>query len=504
MQVDVTLTNRFAWITCEGNLKEELRKYWSYYAKGYFYNPRFKLRQRARAMAEADGLEVDENSLPGWDGRIQMFSRGRLPAGLFRATRAECEEKLGIEFSVCYQLPQVDPGQKITELSDAKWQYQDQCVESMVTAIKRGGGIVLAATRTGKTRTAARFFKRILNYHCLFIVDQVDLLYQNAEEIQKWLGEKVGIVGDKSYTVNRVTVATIQTLHKHANDLKFLEWFKKVKIVVVDELHDQLNRRNFDVLLKIAPLAQYGLTATLQLGKKDVRTRAFAFAGPVIFQFPMAKGIETGVLVEGRCIQLLFPSVSEPSMPYKAEYLEQVVENTLKIKTCKALVSSLVLAGRYVMVLVERVRHLDELSDELVDIDHYVLCGDVKQRSRVKSREQFESGDIKVLIANKVMKKGITLKRLDAVIEMAELKSPNDVVQKFGRGLGLHEDKSDLIYVDVGTQSGRLRTAAKSRKKALVAEGVEVEVCKVKTAMEAVNAVSRFLGGNDQMKLFGS
>jgi superfamily II DNA or RNA helicase len=491
-RVGVTLTNRLAYVTdADYDAFEALRDFWSFHPPGYYHMPGYKLwleAKRRRDRRSIQGLPPDEEELPGWDGRIRMLRRGRLSAGLFRATWKQAEAALGIVFDVEYHRPEVEeslPG--IPSAKDPKYHFQELCVERMLRAIRRGGGMVLAATATGKTATAARFFSRV-PYQCLFVVDQLDLLYQTQKELAYWLKEPVGVVGDQKFQTERVTVATVQTLQLHLADPVFRRWYKKVKIEVVDELHEQLNKRNFAVLKEIQPLAIFGLTATLQLRKKEIRMEAYSFAGPVLFAFPYEEAVEAGVVTGGRVLQLLYPRVEEGD-----DYDVEVAENELKINAAAKIVHWLATEGRYVIVLVERVQHLEAVSNALGTLPHRLAYGKIKVRDRAQAKEQFEDGDIRVIVTNKVFKKGVNIKRVDAMLDLAEMFSPNDAMQKFGRGVRIHEDKDELLYLDFGTEKGRIYRRANSRRRAYRAHRIEVERERVTSAGEALGKVRTWL-----------
>lgn len=492
--VQVTLTNRQAWVTeASEAVYETLRDFWSFYPPGYRWARSYKLYARERAKAIKAG--EPDRKVVGWDGKIRMFQKGRLPAGLFRATKKLAEETLGVTFQIDKRLPQpLDfiPGIVIKE---EKYQYQPECVAKMCAAVRRGGGIVLAATASGKTSIASQFFSR-LTCSCLFVVDQIDLLYQSQEELAKWLGEQVGVVGDSEFSVKRITVATIQTLKLHLQDKKFQLWFKKVQVVVVDELHEQMARRNFGVLETIKPIARFGLTATLQLGQKHVRTRAYAFAGPVIFRFPITKGQELGVLSRGTVTQLLFEEVFEGTdkRTPAERYTEEVIENELKQSFLYQAVRYLVEQGRYVIVLVDRIAHLDVITKLFQEVAHRVAWGGIRTKDRKTAKAKFEKGDIRLIIASDVFKKGVNIKRVDAMFDLAERPSKNNAIQKFGRGVRLHPDKSELAYYDFGTQVGKLAKGAKSRARAFKKEGIPIKKVKVTSAAQAMKALKKSLG----------
>ena len=508
-RVDVTLSNKYAWVSgASPAIYEALRTEWSFFSPAARWDRRYKLylsaRQRVIDELVSDGLSerdakgiASQQELAGWDGRIRFLKGGRLPAGIFRATRKTTEEKLGITFVVEREYP-FAPVMRLDQENntdpDDKYAFQNRCVERMLGAIKRGGGVVVAATASGKTKISGDLFRQV-SCQCLFVVDQVDLLYQSQKEIAHWLGEPVGVVGDQQYTVERCTVATVQTLKKHLRDSKFVKWYNKVELVIVDELHVQMSRRNFGVLEMISPMARFGLTATLQMTKVNVRMNVWAFAGPVIFRFPIKKAVALDVVSKGQAIQVLFPE-GEAIQDYHIAYDEEVVHNEAKHQAALMIVRDLIAAGRYVLLLVSRIEHLHIMDRLFADVPHGLAYGEISKDDRARWLKLFEMGKVKLLIANVVFEKGINCKRVDAIVDMAEMRSKNTVIQKYGRGVRQHADKEELIYVDFGTSTGRFRKNARSRLKALRQEEIPVKSVVIETPGDARKQVRKALGGD--------
>jgi len=521
MLVPILLTNRSATLP---SLPEEtynrLRDFWAYAPKGLWYMPQYKqtkiLRgQRTATLKQIERLErsplkpverikklrgmvaeSDEKLSQMWDGKIRLLKRNRMSAGLFRATWKEAEEKCEVKF-VWNRQRQTVVMRDGLKPAGVQYKHQNACVAAMMQALPRGGGIVLAATASGKTAIAARLFAKV-DCDCLFVVDQLDLLYQQQKELASWLGEDVGYVGDSEYKPKRVTVATIQTLNLYRNDPQFTKWYACVEVMVVDELHEQLSKRDFNVLEAIEPVAIFGLTATLQLKHKETRMRAYSFAGPVIFSFPIAEGVKRGVLTKGYALQLLFApdEALSDDVDYRTELEARVLQNDMKLVTCEELVRLLLLMDRHVVVLTERVAHLKDVSDVLRDIPHGLAYGEVPVEVRSDVKREFEDEEIKVIVTNKVFKKGVNIKRIDAMIDLAEGKSKNDPVQKFGRGLRLHPAKDELIYIDIGTDGkGRFARRAAIRRKALRDAGIDVTVVRnLCDTGQATAALKKFVG----------
>lgn len=492
----IVLENRWAYVERASDKELAiLRDFYSYFFPAARYARRYKQYLWSKWHAEKEGSK--NPVLKGWDGMVCLFKDGRIPAGLFRATRKELEKlatvrvrKVLPDVTFQFQLEATEP--------EGKYRFQYECVQAMFSATPHGGGIVLSATGSGKTKMAADYFRGV-THTCLFVVDTIGLLHQSAKEIAEWLGEPVGVVGEGDYCVERVTVATSQTLHAHMRDAKFRRWYERIGIVIVDELHEQMGMRNFAVLEKIEPIAVFGLTATLQLGRKPVRFKAWSFAGPIIYAFPIAKATKKKVVTKGSVIQLLFPyddnfGFSKGREGYLEEYKMEVLEHWEKLRACRRIAKILLAAGRYVLVLADRIDHVDCLANELPKPNRCIR-GAVKTAVRNKARRDFERGKVRLLIASKVFKKGISIKRVDAMIDAAEGGSKNDALQKFGRSVRLHKDKTHVVYVDIGTDGGRFGKRAFRRRKAFRQAEIPLKMVKVRTASDAVQAVKKFLAG---------
>lgn len=245
----------------------------------------------------------DEDGNRIWDGKEHMVKYNAISVGLLRGAQKEIKAA-GIELKVFSwkNRPKVELKHGFISYGE-QYEYQNKCVSAMLNAIRFGGATILSGTGTGKTAMAAQFFSWI-NGKCMFIVDQVNLLYQSQKEISKWLKEPIGVVGNSKFEPGRVTVATIQTLQARKNDRQFHKWMRDVDVVVIDELHKQLSKRNFQIVNTIQAQAVFGLTATLEMKKKAIRWKVCSIAGRVAFEFPIDEGVQSGVLSTSVVIQV--------------------------------------------------------------------------------------------------------------------------------------------------------------------------------------------------------
>jgi len=407
---------------------EELRAAFSFQPDGYRFMPRFM-----------DGT---------WDGCIRFLKYDKVPTGLFLAIRETVEKECDVQFEIS------DATDRVTfrkfEFPEAR-PYQHAILEAMKKATARGGGIVKAATGAGKTRIAGMYFKCLPGCG-LFVVDELTLLEQARLEIEKVVGEKIGVVGRSEFVPERISVATIQTLHRHLNRYEFKTWLRKIHTTIVDEFHVMLNRRQNEVMDSFRPPVVIGLTATLDLEKEWTRIRAYAMAGPVIYEIDRATATKAGYLTSGIVVQLSLGNGTKPSDEgYADEYAKLVVRDRTANEAVADIAAAAVAAGRKVVILVERIHHLKILGRLISErnIDFRLAYGAKSAEHRRESIRDFEEDRVNVIIANRVFGKGVDIRKLDFIIDATGGLSADACIQRFGRGVRLSEGKRALIYVDI-------------------------------------------------------
>src|SRR5580692_198936 len=139
---------------------------------------------------------------------------------------------------------------------------------------------------------------------------------------------------------------------------------------------------------------------------------------------------------------------------YNEAYRKRIVQNGERNYLICKLIRRAVKLNKYVIVVVDRILHLEEISSRLDGkVKYKVVAGTKKVVDRFKSKDKFEAGEIRVLIVNKVFKKGIDIKRVDVIINATGKPSANDALQIFGRGVRTHKDKVGLICFDINDYS---------------------------------------------------
>lgn len=418
----------------------------------------------------------------GWDGYIRFLKYNRMGTGLFLAMRKTIEEEAAISFVVTDTrcLPQINPFR--LGIGEAR-PYQIECIDAMVKA-SATGGIVACATGAGKTFIAAIFLKR-LHGSAVFVVDELTLMAQAAAELQKTLDGPIGIVGKGFFNPQRVTVATIQTISAHIKDPKFKAWFESQTVVILDEFHNQLNNRTTSAIMAMTNAAVFGLTATLDLSKPNIALPAYNVAGPVIYEYSLQKGQKEGFLANGVVIAAEIEQVGKRKERYTDSYDRLIVNSKRRNHLIEMFVREAYKRGKSIVLLIQRIDHLQRMTDRLGDIPHEVVYGGLESAERMKAKKKFDRGKMRLIIANQVFKKGIDIKTIDFIVDGAAMQGAEDAIQKFGRGTRILEGKIGLIYIDIFDKSvegvvskspaaNRFQRAGKRRIKAYKAKGIKV------------------------------
>jgi len=425
--IRAVLTNRRTYFRCLPSEQLRLREFFRYFVPGAQYSEKYQSG--------------------AWDGYLYLMRRGVVSTGLFLAQRSAIEAKLGpIVIDDRRRFPKFRdtfPDVVESRIRD----YQRQCVQAMIRA-SNTGGIVLNCTGSGKTFLAGAFLSRLVGKAC-FIVDELTLLEQARHELGQCLvGERVGIIGAGIFQPERVTVATVQTLHKRRHSQQFQQWCKDLQVVIFDEVHLALNRRSTDLFDTIQPLAVYGLTATLELDKDHIRMPAAALAGPVIYTYPIEQGVREGYIAPGVVCQLLFPEYGFRGN-YERLYYHLISHNERRNRCIELLAREAIKRKLPTIILAERIQHLQELSRRLADVRHELLTGQRPKDERYVAKVAMDQGQLPLILASKIFAKGIDIRVVTVIINAGAGRSESGAIQRYGRGTRRAAGKLGLIYVDV-------------------------------------------------------
>ena len=442
LAVHAKVTNRRVYFRCSPAAQVRLKKIFRYRANGYEYSEKFQAGT--------------------WDGWINPMHGASVPAGLFLRKLATIRKRFAL--TVEDRTVKIDALPYKPSPDDRPYQ------RNAVRALRRQravGGLLICATQTGKTRIASRYFASIRET-VVFIVDELTLLHQAKETLGQITGEPIGQMGGGQHTTQRITVATIQTLHRNLKNPEYARFFSEISVVAIDEIHIMLNPSVKSVVQRIRPKAVFGLTASLDRTDRAIATEAYALAGPVLYEYTIRKGVRQGYLSKAVAVALRVPPciVARQANPQQT-YRAAVVVNALRNDIIAELAEEASRRNHRTLIFVTRIEHI-HLLDKLIEVPHRCLHGEHTQAERIEVRDAFDRGEVPILIASSIFIHGIVLKTLDCVIDATAGRSVHLTIQKFGRSANKTAEKSRIVHIDISDSTAKLRKTTTERQYTLM------------------------------------
>lgn len=375
-----------------------------------------------------------------------------------------------------------EPKAKPVEAPDPRWAHQDEAVAAFLDA---GAGILEMATGTGKTRTALKILTRLIDTAAIdaaiVTMEGTDLLDQWSGELASWNDEgprwllyrhyerhheagEFALDPDRALLV--ISRGQLRPLLARLPDK-----VKQRMAIIHDEVHG-LGTPSLVEALKGQHHAfayRLGLSATPERAYDQSGNDFVADElGPVLYQFPLEKAIERGVLAEFDYLPLPYDLTqgdrdrlqavyakkaarqrqglpmsneelwTEIAKVYKtaemkpqvfADYLQQ---NADVLKRCILFVETTAY-GEPILEMLHKYTHLYRTYYADDDRDHLI---------------EFADGEIDCLVTCHRISQGIDIRSLNTVVLFASARARLETIQRIGRCLRtdpLRPDKRALV-----------------------------------------------------------
>lgn len=444
-QIKITVENRRAKL--EGDFPiTRIRRVTSYPIKGIHFRPSYRKRK-------------------GWDGRNHLLVRptNTFPSGLVSIVKDEllkwAEEK-SIDLEIVFVDKRTKPSPKTSKGNNFNltngynlYPYQTPAANAMVSAER---GILKAATNAGKTFIFAAVCQ-YLQLPALLIVPGKELLYQAKDDIEKCLGWAVGLIGDGKWQPEFVTIATYHTLSRWLSGKnkekkkKVKEFLSGIDLFCVDECHTASAKSTYKILSACPAYYRYGMSGTPLERTDGADLRLIAQTGPVLYEITNKQLVDSGYSIGA---EVLFVKVSEPVIPencdYHTVYREGIALNVFRNACILEQVLNYTVRGLQCVVMVQRLEHGDELAKLLdnTELEFEYISGEEDTPVRQSAIQKFKDGQLSVLLTTNILKQGISIDKIDVIINGAGGKSTIETIQRLGRGLRTGGNSDTLYMVD--------------------------------------------------------
>ena len=325
---------------------------------------------------------------------------------------------------------------------------QQAALMHLVDRFKNGtlGGLVLAPPGWGKTvfscaLIAALQLPTLITVHKEFLMDQW------LERIKKFIpNAKVGIAQQDrcEYIGNHIVLGMVHTLANRQFSDAFLKW---PGLYMVDECHRIGAHTWSPTPSRFYSKLRVGLTATAR--RKDGAEKVFWYQlGPVLFDAKEVR-LKPKIRRVYTTFRVVKTSNFNPAMAPKAILVRFLIHSTARNIAIAEQLMLAVKAGRKVLVLSERLKHLD-LIQKIVSERWSIKDGSIPSFGRYvggRSKAQLEKASRAtiVLATTQYAQEGLDIPALDTLFLVTPL---SDVEQAVGRILRPSDGKKDPVVVD--------------------------------------------------------
>lgn len=405
----------------------------------------------------------------GWDGFVSlMVNSTTFPTGLLGMVCGELKNR-NISYNVVWTYDRPVPMSVSASCLHGITLYDYQ-VEASEILLKVGRGIAKMATNSGKTEVMAAVVRHVTG-NCVIFTHKKDLLYQTADRISSRLGEPVGKIGDGVCDVQRVTVATIQSVHNHPSTIQKLQ---RTQCLFIDECHHGSSDQ-MQALYKIPGSYRFGVSGTPLTYNELNDMRLIAMTGRIVYEITNRTLIDAGysadVTVHMHVVYLSDDYLWE--IPYHQAYAQLIVDNDKRNAEITRIVQSH--SDSVVLIIVKHIRH-GELLQALIPGSTFVN-GAHSTEHRQQVLNNMRCGVVGAYIATNIFDEGVDVPSISVLIMAAGDKAERTTLQRIGRGLRKKVDGGVLVVHDFFDDTNKhLLGSSQARMDTYEQEGFQVEV----------------------------
>ena len=432
-----------------------------------FANPEFFKKQRMRMSVHNIPMVIDCSKE---DDKYLMIPRGK-----FEYLCDLCNQN-NIKMNI---IDRRNEGQKLNIKFNGKLREEQRL--ALKEMLKYENGILEAPTGFGKTVICCKLIEE-KNVNTLIVTFNLSLLNQWKERLKEFLNiEEVGQIGDNKNTLtNTIDVASIKTIY---NDGKFSDIVKNYGMIIIDECHHSSAYTYEAALNMMNAKYVYGVSATPE--KENGHTPIIKMqCGDIRYKVDMKeynKKLNLSMKVYSKSVHLNF--VNKNVMDYKINEIydlisKDVIRNEVVIKDVEKEYKN----GKNVLVLTERIDHLEYLYEKLLKVTNNIIVyrGGLGKKVLKKYDELNttikEKNENKIIIAtSSCIGEGFDDSTLEVLFLTMPISSVNRIVQYTGRLHRKNEKKKEIIVYDyVDDNFSMIRNMFLKRKKAYEKVGYEI------------------------------
>jgi len=417
----------------------------------YFINGKLPDEVTEELVKELSYYVKNHEYLSGdWDGKVNLIQESKKGNLYFPLGLIEKVEAILILNNIEYKTQEYFLDYKDYNF---KWlgfklrPYQEDAINYLEKQ-KNKSGIISLPTGAGKTLIGLYWaYKNKTPF--LVVVHRKELLYQWIDEIKENLEIDAGLVGDGKEKWGEIaTVAMVQTLYQKVKKKQTLEM--QYPLVIFDECHTIPAETAYKVSMSLLPNFRLGLSAT-PYREDNADLRIYGAIGLLATTITPERLVEEGYLAKPRFLYLKTKPISINSDDFNTIYTKGITENEYRNTLIAQTANAFILDGRLLYIHVDRIKH--GLLLQKIIPNSVFISGSSKNRT--EAIKLFSKGSISCLIST-LLKEGVNIPSMDALIYASGKKSAVATIQTIGRVLRPQVGKKDAIIVDIADCGNKL------------------------------------------------
>lgn len=415
-----------------------------------------------------------------WDGRTRLAYQLKdgsfsFPSGLIHRVREFLfKEGYRIKRRTSYDIKEIAKRRVriLKGIEFRKYQY-----EAAKMALYHYRGIVKLPTASGKTVVASLVINSI-RQPTIVLTNDKNLLYQMSNVLKTHIGGDVGIIGDGRREFNDITIGSIPTLYQNFNQYK--DFLTEKKVLIIDEVHHTVAKTWYKLAQKLPCVYRIGLSATPESGPNTIMLEACT--GKIIYTKPPTELVEEGYLSKP---DIVLVKTEKPKLleryDYHKAYQLGIVENKYRNKRIAKLCKLLCKKKKYSPIIIQtkKLDHYKYLKQELdkLEIEHEYLSGKDPSSKRNDAIQRFKDGKLKILAVSRIFDEAVDIPNIRTLIIASGGKSKRQTIQRLGRGMRKHKQKTSILVIDFFDEThSYLKAHSVRRKNTYLKEGHSAEV----------------------------
>jgi len=311
--------------------------------------------------------------------------------------------------------------------------HQNLAIEA---ASRKDFGVITAPPGSGKTVIGIKIIAD-KQQPALIVVHRKQLLEQWVERITAFLEipkNEIGKIGQgKAKPGKEITVAMIQSLSKYLERGENNELARSFGTIIIDECHHIPAETYRNVISKLSPYYQYGLTAT-PFRRENTDKIIFVHIGEIIAEIKSQEIEEykqARIIIRETSLDIPFNQKTDRTETLSKILVHDSARNSLIVEDITAELNK----GRKAVIITERREHIDTLYQFLKQSFEIVtLSGEDPESSRKTKWQLLKSGNYQGLITTgQLFGEGTDLQNASCLFLVYPFSFKGKLIQYIGR-----------------------------------------------------------------------